>query len=158
MSNKVIKTISAQCPTTLEELKTVDGLGEAKFREYGERLVKNIANFVETEDLSECLAKQKSIMQSSPLSALPLSATNDAEYLNKKRKASVAVAPSALSGASMVGGTKKAAKWVAPSATATTAAAAASSNNYANDDDDDEFPMDFEIPDDIVLPGDKPSF
>ena len=59
MSNKVMKTVASQCPTTLDELKAVDGLGQKKFEEYGERLVKNILNFVETENLQDLLSKKK---------------------------------------------------------------------------------------------------
>ena len=60
MTNKVIKTIASQCPTTLEELEAVDGLGQQKFKEYGERLIRAIAHFVQSENLEELVAKRKS--------------------------------------------------------------------------------------------------
>lgn len=76
MSNPVIKAISSLCPTTLEELKSVDGLGEQKVKEYGERLVKNISNFVQTENLEELLAQKKS---SRPMKARKV-ATDEDEF------------------------------------------------------------------------------
>ena len=60
MTNKVIQTVAAQCPTTLEDLKAVDGLGEQKFKEYGGRLIRIINAFVEAENLQEHLDKKKS--------------------------------------------------------------------------------------------------
>ena len=60
MTNNVIQTVAAQCPTTLEELKAVDGLGVQKFKEYGERLIRIINAFVDAEGLEEHLAKKKS--------------------------------------------------------------------------------------------------
>ena len=62
----------------------MDGLGEQKFKEYGERLIKNILNFVETEELEEHLAKKRSAQPA------------------KKRKASVAEPTAVGAGAKAV--------------------------------------------------------
>ena len=64
MKNEVIKMVASQCPTSLEELKAMDGLGEQKFNEYGERLIKNIQNFVQTEKLEPYLEKKRSALAS----------------------------------------------------------------------------------------------
>jgi hypothetical protein len=44
---------------TLEELATIDGLGEKKIEDYGSKLVKTIENFVATEDLEEYVQGKK---------------------------------------------------------------------------------------------------
>ena len=71
MKNEVIKMVASQCPTTLEELKDLDGLGEQKFKDYGERLIKNIQSFVQMENLEHYLEKKRSSLPSKKRKAEP---------------------------------------------------------------------------------------
>lgn len=54
-----MKEIASQCPTTLEELRTIDGLGEKKIQDYGPRMIRAIQNFVSKENLGEYLKERK---------------------------------------------------------------------------------------------------
>ena len=91
MTNKVIKTVAAQCPTTLEELKAVDGLGEQKFKEYGARLIRIINAFVETENLQEHLAKKR---DAQPVKKRKASARQSATVADKGNKVAKLNVPS----------------------------------------------------------------
>lgn len=58
MSDTAILTAGSQAPMTLEELHDIGGLGENVIKEYGERLVKVVKNFVEMENLQEYIANR----------------------------------------------------------------------------------------------------
>lgn len=126
MKNEVIKMVASQCPTSLEELEAMDGLGEQKFKEYGERLIKNIQNFVQTENLEPYLEKKRSAQASS-----------------KKRKAE----PPAQNSAS-----SKVAR-AASGGSSNEAVTELDIGCPPKFDPDDEFPLDFDV-DDVVLPDD----
>ena len=53
MEPHVVKSISHIVPTTVEELASIDGLGEQKISDYGGRLIKGIKGFLEKEGLME---------------------------------------------------------------------------------------------------------
>ena len=51
LSNDVVKSVAAYCPTSEEELITLGVLGEAKRKEYGDRLIKAILRFMKMHDI-----------------------------------------------------------------------------------------------------------
>lgn len=53
MDVQTVKSISHIVPTTVEELASIDGLGEQKIADYGDRLIKGIKGFLEKEGLTE---------------------------------------------------------------------------------------------------------
>ena len=58
MKPESIKKIAWTVPTTNEELTGLGVLGENIIKEYGERLLRAINNFVEKENLSELVAQK----------------------------------------------------------------------------------------------------
>lgn len=54
-----MKSVAAQVPTSLEELAAIGVLGENLIKVYGERLIENIQNFVQTEGLEELLQNSR---------------------------------------------------------------------------------------------------
>uniref|UniRef100_A0A7S2YF56 DNA 3'-5' helicase n=1 Tax=Entomoneis paludosa TaxID=265537 RepID=A0A7S2YF56_9STRA len=58
LSNDAMKNIASQTPTTIEELKAVGALGDAIVEEYGERIVKVVKTFVETNGLQEYIKER----------------------------------------------------------------------------------------------------
>jgi hypothetical protein len=58
MKPESIKKIAWTVPTTNEELTALGVLGENIIKEYGERLLRAINNFVEKENLSELVAQK----------------------------------------------------------------------------------------------------
>jgi HRDC domain len=124
MKNEVIKMVASQCPTSLEELQAMGGLGEQKFQEYGERLIKNIQNFVQTENLEHYLEEKRSAQASSKKRKADPPAQNSAS----------AKVPRGASGGSSHEAVTDLSKDCKPKV-----------------DTDDEFPLDFDV-DDVVLP------
>lgn len=59
-SNDVMKAIAAQVPLSIDELKTIGGLGENIITEYGERLIKVLKSFIEQEGLHRYLKERPS--------------------------------------------------------------------------------------------------
>ena len=57
LSNDAMKSIAAQTPTTIEELKAIGSLGENIVKEYGERLVRVVKTFVESKGLQDYLRR-----------------------------------------------------------------------------------------------------
>jgi bloom syndrome protein len=53
LSNENMKTVAAQAPTNIEDLKAIGVLGENIVKDYGDRLVRNIGKFIEQEDLED---------------------------------------------------------------------------------------------------------
>ena len=58
LGNEVMKNIAATVPTTMEELREIDGLGENVIKQYGERILQAVENFIKVNDLGEYLAKR----------------------------------------------------------------------------------------------------
>ena len=52
LSNDVVKSVASYCPTSEEELITLGVLGEAKRKEYGERLIQAIKRFLAMKEIS----------------------------------------------------------------------------------------------------------
>jgi hypothetical protein len=61
MSNRAMKILPAQAPTTVDELKALGELGDNILNEYSERLAKNIRSFIENEGLQEYVANRRPI-------------------------------------------------------------------------------------------------
>jgi hypothetical protein len=53
-----MKTIAAQVPMTIEELKALGLLGENIIKEYGERIVKVVSSYVAQENLEEYINRR----------------------------------------------------------------------------------------------------
>ena len=53
LDSRVIRNIANVVPTTLDELKTIDGLGDHKVQKYGSDLLRRIIFFLEKEGLTE---------------------------------------------------------------------------------------------------------
>lgn len=60
LSNEAMKSIAAQVPTTVEDLKAIGVLGENIIKEYGERIVKIVSSYVAQEGLEEYIARRPS--------------------------------------------------------------------------------------------------
>jgi hypothetical protein len=60
MKPESIKKIAWTVPTSHEELVSLGVLGENIIKEYGERLLRAINNFVEKEGLSEIISQKQS--------------------------------------------------------------------------------------------------
>eukprot|EP00546_Thalassionema_frauenfeldii_P019421 CAMPEP_0178902928 /NCGR_PEP_ID=MMETSP0786-20121207/4877_1 /TAXON_ID=186022 /ORGANISM="Thalassionema frauenfeldii, Strain CCMP 1798" /LENGTH=1176 /DNA_ID=CAMNT_0020574249 /DNA_START=92 /DNA_END=3623 /DNA_ORIENTATION=+ len=58
MKHESIRTIAGQVPTTVEELTSLGVLGENIIKEYGDRLLKQINNYVTNEKLQDFLKKK----------------------------------------------------------------------------------------------------
>lgn len=58
--NNAMRAISEQVPTTIEELKEMGILGENIIKEYGDKVVKVVANFVKTKGLEIYLSRRPS--------------------------------------------------------------------------------------------------
>jgi hypothetical protein len=58
MSGDVIKSVAAHAPTTLEELSSMGVLGESKVKEYGKRLVVQIVQFINDNNLKEYIDRR----------------------------------------------------------------------------------------------------
>lgn len=58
MANSAMKSIAEQAPMTIEELKTTVALGENIIKEYGERIVKVVRNFVTSNNLESHLSRR----------------------------------------------------------------------------------------------------
>ncbi|MFC1976310.1 HRDC domain-containing protein, partial [Chloroflexota bacterium] len=57
-SNKVLEAIAARCPTTLDELSQISGIGPAKLAQYGEAVLAIIAEVEGTESQSSQTIEQ----------------------------------------------------------------------------------------------------
>lgn len=53
LSNNVMKAIASRVPLTIDELKEVGGLGENIIKEYGDRIVKVVASYIEQKGLQD---------------------------------------------------------------------------------------------------------
>jgi bloom syndrome protein len=60
LSNEAMKSIAAQAPMTVEDLKAIGVLGENIIKEYGERIVKIVSSYVAQEGLEEYVARRPS--------------------------------------------------------------------------------------------------
>ena len=58
MSNSAMKSIAEQVPMTIEDLTGTVALGENIIKEYGERIVKVVRNFVASNDLESYLSRR----------------------------------------------------------------------------------------------------
>ena len=58
MSGDVIKTAAVHAPTTLEELSSMGVLGESKVKEYGKRLVVQVVQFINDNNLQEYIDRR----------------------------------------------------------------------------------------------------
>eukprot|EP00547_Thalassionema_nitzschioides_P005472 CAMPEP_0194204474 /NCGR_PEP_ID=MMETSP0156-20130528/3983_1 /TAXON_ID=33649 /ORGANISM="Thalassionema nitzschioides, Strain L26-B" /LENGTH=1111 /DNA_ID=CAMNT_0038930501 /DNA_START=141 /DNA_END=3476 /DNA_ORIENTATION=+ len=58
MKHESIRTIAGQVPTTVEELTSLGVLGENIIKEYGDRLLKQINNYIANENLVDYLKKK----------------------------------------------------------------------------------------------------
>jgi bloom syndrome protein len=56
LSNDAMKSIAAQAPMTVEDLKAIGVLGESIINDYGDRIVKIVSSFVDQEELREYIA------------------------------------------------------------------------------------------------------
>lgn len=60
LSNEAMKSIASQAPTTLGDLKGIGSLGENIVKVYGDRIVKVVKTFVETNDLIQYVNERPS--------------------------------------------------------------------------------------------------
>ena len=86
MSNPSMKKIAEQVPTTIDDLKAMSILGENIVKEYGDRIVKIVLNFVASNKLDSYLsrrpAKRAKVTEEAPKPATTQTAvqiTDDSE-------------------------------------------------------------------------------
>jgi bloom syndrome protein len=70
LSNDAMKSIAAQAPMTMEELKAIGVLGESIVNDYGERIVKIVSSFVDQEQLQEYVVHRPTAKRAKTASAM----------------------------------------------------------------------------------------
>lgn len=124
LTNPVIKAIASQCPTTIDELKALDGIAEQKANEYGHRLVKIVQAFIKEKNLEETLAQKKEeLLQKQPAKKRRLDQDSESQIGSSSNSAKP-LPPPIRSGTISRGGL--------------------SSNGGGNADEVDEFPLDLD--------------